>query len=74
VVTSTTDKTTEYWMIELTLDHADRTFVARRIALEKKYPYTPPFYVLVKAQDEIGAYNEAQKILTRLGFRGGEVD
>lgn len=63
----------EYWIIELTMDHADRLYTARRIAREKEFPYTPAFYVIVEAFDEIGAFNEAQKMLTRIGFRAGDI-
>lgn len=62
-----------HWLIELTMDHADRLYTARRIAPEKSFPYTPAFYVQVEAVDEIGAFNEAQKVLTRLGFRAGDI-
>ena len=59
----------EYWYVELELDHADRLFTVRKIGRVKDFPYVPPFYVQTRAEDEIGAFNEAQKVLNRLGFR-----
>ncbi len=55
------------------MDHANRIYSVRRIALSKSYAYTRVFSVEVLAHDEIGAFNAAQKVLTRLGFRAAEI-
>lgn len=56
-------------MVELSMDHANRIYSVRRIALSKSFPYKPVFSVQVEADDEIGVFNATQKVLTRLGFR-----
>lgn len=57
------------WYIELGMDHADRTYTVRKVAKTPAFPYTPPFFLKVAAEDEIGAFNVGQKILAGLGFR-----
>lgn len=59
----------EEWSIELTVDHADRTYSVRRIDHTKSFPYKPVFSVQVEADDEIGAFNAARRVLSNLGFR-----
>lgn len=66
--------TEEYWIIDMNVDHAGRRYSVKHV-----YPgigqhsVTPTFYVQVSARDEIGAFNEAQKLMSRLGFLPGDV-
>ena len=61
-----------YWYVTVKLDFAAKEYRGANvfkppgisIAVEKPY-------VQVQADDEIGAFNEAQKVLQRLGFRIG---
>lgn len=64
----------EYWCVELTMDHPNRLFAVRRIDRDNSFAYNPVFCVRVEALDEIGAYNEARKVLTRLGFRADDIN
>lgn len=67
------DKDKPYWYVTVEMDYAAKEY--RGI---NTIPSTPAVtinqqtpYVLVQADDEIGAFNEAQKVLQRLGFRIG---
>ena len=61
-----------YWYVTVKLDFAAKEYRGANvvktpgisIAVEKPY-------IQVQADDEIGAFNEAQKVLQRLGFRIG---
>lgn len=64
-----------YWYVTVELDYAAKEYrgvnvvKAGNVAGGVTSDRTP--YVLVQADDEIGAFNEAQKILNRLRFRVG---
>ena len=61
-----------WWVVTVSIDYATKEYWGANvvktpgisIAVEKPY-------VQVQADDEIGAFNEAQKVLQRLGFRVG---
>ena len=61
-----------YWIVSVSIDYTTKeyrganvvTLPSISIAVEKPY-------IQVQADDEIGAFNEAQKVLQRLGFRIG---
>ena len=61
-----------YWYVTVKLDFAAKEYrganVVKTPGISK--PITEP-YIQVQADDEIGAFNEAQKVLQRLGFRVG---
>lgn len=56
------------WIVALVLNHAQQTYQTHAIQREANWASKPPHYVLVSAQDEIGAFNEARRVLGRLGF------
>lgn len=55
------------WAVLINLDDTQRTYTVENIfkcgEIDLRYPQ-----VVVQALDEIGAYNEARRILERLGF------
>ena len=61
-----------WWVVTVSIDYTTKEYRGANvvktpgiyIAVEKPY-------VQVQADDEIGAFNEAQKVLQRLGFRIG---
>lgn len=63
---------TEPWLVEVTLDYAKQEYsVGRVITYADAALHLPDKYIIATASDEIGAFNEAQKVLNRLGFRIG---
>lgn len=64
--------TEDNWVVEVVLNCATQTYTVERVVLNDRTVFDPlDQYVLVKAVDEIGAFNEAAKTLSRLGFRVG---
>lgn len=61
------------WTVEVFLNHTKRTFTVGKVA---EYEDTvPPYiehYVMANAVDEISAFTEARRVLTRLGYSVGE--
>lgn len=61
-----------YWIVSVRINYSDQTYWGAEV---REIP--PPYddikmpFVQVQADDEIGAFNEAQKVLRRLGFRVG---
>jgi hypothetical protein len=55
------------WAVLVNLDDTQRTYTVENIfkcgEIDLRYPQ-----IVVQALDEIGAYNEARRILERLGF------
>lgn len=60
-----------YWVMEVTMDHAARTYTVVQVLECGAYMSGFEYYVMVEAYDEIGTYHEAQKVLSRLGFTLG---
>lgn len=59
-----------YWVVSVSINYSDQTYWGASV-IRHPDPMTnvrTP-YVQVQAADEIGAFNEAQKTLRRLGFR-----
>lgn len=56
------------WYALLTLDYGQKTFVMERILLAADYSSAPRPHICVSSSDEIGAYMEAKRVLTALGF------
>lgn len=62
-----------YWVVTVSINYSDQTYWGANVDLlpspngDLRTPY-----IQVQAADEIGAFNEAQKVLRRLGFRLGE--
>ncbi len=61
-----------YWAVALTINYSNQTYWGMSVDLlpGPTDDLRAPF-IQVQADDEIGAFNEAQKILRRLGFRLG---
>ena len=61
-----------WWFVTVKLDFAAKEYRGANVvkAPGVSKPVTEP-YIQVQAYDEIGAFNEAQKVLQRLGFRVG---
>lgn len=61
-----------WWVVTVSIDYSAQTYWGANVitlpspAVDVKAPY-----IQVQAYDEIGAFNEAQKVLQRLGFRVG---
>lgn len=60
-----------YWAVTVSIDYAAKEYRGANVVRvpDGVGPLGP--YVQVQADDEIGAFNEAQKVLQRLGFRIG---
>lgn len=62
----------EYWAVTVKVNYSAQTYwdaeVRRLPDPTNSAPLRGP-YVQVEAFDEIGAFNEAQKVLRRMGFR-----
>ena len=56
------------WVVELAMDYAKRTYTNKRIGLAESYGYMPEHCLKVQADDEIGAFHAAHKILKGIGF------
>ena len=63
------DPQKEEWGIALEMNHAARTYTVRRIDRPISFDYRPLFLIEVMAEDEIGAFKAATRILSNLGFR-----
>ena len=61
-----------YWIVTVTLDgERFEYWGCNIIALPDPLTDIKPPFLQVQADDEIGAFNEASKVLHRLGFRLG---
>ena len=66
-----------WWVVTVEIDHAAKEYRGSNIAriptsnTQAHLPQINVPYIQVQAYDEIGAFNEAQKVLQRLGFRVG---
>lgn len=60
-----------YWYVMVELDYAAKEYRGVNVVKTTAIIGQIEPYVLVRADDEIGAFNEAQKILNRLRFRVG---
>ena len=60
-----------WWAVTVEIDYAAKEYRGANVVKVPNGvgPLGP--YVQVQAEDEIGAFNEAQKVLQRLGFRIG---
>ena len=60
-----------WWVVTVSIDYATKEYRGANVVKVPNGvgPLGP--YVQVQADDEIGAFNEAQKVLQRLGFRIG---
>lgn len=60
-----------YWAVTVEIDYFTKEYRGANVLKVPNGvgPLGP--YVQVQADDEIGAFNEAQKVLQRLGFRVG---
>lgn len=61
-----------YWVVTVSINYSDQTYWgAEVVKLPDPMTNIRGPYVQVQAEDEIGAFNVAQKTLQRLGFRLG---
>lgn len=61
-----------WWVVTVSVDYATKEYRgANVVTLPSPIVDIKGPYVQVQADDEIGAFNEAQKVLQRLGFRVG---
>lgn len=58
----------EEWGIALEMNHAERTYTVKHIDRPISFDYRPLFLIEIMAEDEIGAFKAATKILSNLGF------
>lgn len=60
-----------WWVVTVEIDYAAKEYRGANVVRvpDGVGPLGP--YIQVQADDEIGAFNEAQKVLQRLGFRIG---
>lgn len=68
------DKLNDDWLVEVELDYANQSYTVGRIVKYKEIPWIMRHddrYTIVTAADEIGAFNQTQKTMSRLGFRIG---
>lgn len=63
----------EEWWVELTLNYNARTYTVLRVAKKAAYPYTPEHRFTAVGQDELSAFNSAQKALKGLGFTAADL-
>ena len=60
-----------YWYVTVCMDYAKQQYTVDAVREQRLAPDPLAPYVLIQAEDEIGAFNEASKSLHRLGFRLG---
>lgn len=66
-----------WWVVTVEIDYATKEYRGSNIVgiptsnTQAHLPQINVPYIQVQADDEIGAFNEAQKVLQRLGFRVG---